>query len=133
MGSSGKRLREVRRAELTQWENAPKLRMLRLTMLICCWVSVVIFIAIPAGFSIAYAMTFPERTAIKWMQGWLIDMVLGVIVFESGALFGSIALGWLYVRLCSGKSATAHPPKPGKHVKKRTPDVGENLVEVTVF
>ena len=33
------------------------------------------------------------------MRGWLSDLALGVLIFESGSLLGSIAVGWLFVKV----------------------------------
>ena len=61
-----KALRQARLEELDLWENDPQIRTLRMMMLICCWTAIAVFIAIPTGFSVAYAFTFPDQTAMLW-------------------------------------------------------------------
>ena len=61
-----KGLRKARQEELDLWENDPDIRTLRMMMLICCWTAIAVFISIPTGFSVAYAITFPDQTAMLW-------------------------------------------------------------------
>jgi hypothetical protein len=102
--------RQLRIDEFDVWENDPTVLTLRKAMLLCCWSAVVTFIFIPAGFSMAYAMTFPDELAHDWIRGWVTDMLLGMLVFESGSVFASFISGWIYVRICgkSNVSAVAH-------------------------
>ena len=63
----------LREAEYALWEEDPAVRVLRKALLVCCWSAVATFVLIPAGFSMAYAMSFPDETSIKWyrqVHGW---------------------------------------------------------------
>ena len=66
IGAQCNSTQQLRAAELALWEHNPRVLVLRKMMLICCWSAVATFVLIPAGFSTAYAMTFPDEIAHKW-------------------------------------------------------------------
>lgn len=59
---------ELRAKELHEWETNEEVLVLRKILLICCWSAVALFVLIPAGFSIAYAISFPDETSFKWYR-----------------------------------------------------------------
>lgn len=57
---------KMREKELFEWEKNKEIQVLRKMLLILCWSAVALFVLIPAGFSIAYAISFPDTTSWKW-------------------------------------------------------------------
>ena len=59
-------LTQARQAEFSAWQRDPESQRPREALLILCWAFVFVFTAIPAAFTLAYASTFTDKTAIEW-------------------------------------------------------------------
>merc|ERR1712080_108086 len=59
---------DLRAAELAAWQTDPEIQRLRVILLILCWAAAVLFVAIPAGFCLAYTSFFTDQYTIQWIQ-----------------------------------------------------------------
>merc|ERR1712032_879624 len=94
------------------WENREDLRRLRCMLLVTCWTAALFFLCIPTAFSVAYAMTFNDEIAHKWLHGWLMDTFIGLVVTDGVSVLVAVLLGWLYSKY--------HRQQRQKRLKKKT-------------
>ena len=64
-------LAQARQAEFLAWEQDVETVQSRQSLLILCWTFVFVFTAIPAAFTLTYASTFSDRTAVEWCWRWM--------------------------------------------------------------